>query len=496
MSSTGQWRDDRWGRVIAAMCGHARLGRMVLTSRRVPAGLDARVGAEAVDALSLDEALLLVRELPHLRSLTDGRLPGVDPAAAQSLARRVLNIAQGHPKLLELAEGQATDPARLGSLVKAGDEAWQQAGGLPEGFFATGQPQAAGEDYLHVLSAWTDAVADSLIPGHRDLFRFLCCLEQRDRIRPVTEITWAAVWTRLGRDGPPPELHAGLPALAARGLAAIQSGSRGTPESYGIHPGVAAAGRSGARTGFQRAVDAELAAYWAALADSAWEQESKQQASALVVRAGISAAPYLLRTGQWQVAGKLLERALGRDRSRAAAEVILPAVQATVAAAAGTKDGLRMAHNLVRVLEVTDRAAAGQQACALLVAARAQHDYRLASAAAVDLIRYSLADGRLAEARVLAGQNIRYIQKAQLGPWTRILGEVLRLQVQRATGRAGPAASMRRRKCCKSAKRCSSRARTSICSARSSAGVPKSRASGPTVRPPSICNVPPCVTPT
>ena len=45
-----------------------RAGPVVLTSRRVPAGRrDRAAGAEAVDALSADEALLLARELPHLR---------------------------------------------------------------------------------------------------------------------------------------------------------------------------------------------------------------------------------------------------------------------------------------------------------------------------------------------------------------------------------------------------------------------------------------------
>ena len=93
-----------------------------------------------------------------------------------------------------------------------------------------------------------------------------------------------------------------------------------------------------------------------------------------------------------------------------------------------------MAHIRVRALEVIDRAAAEQQARVLLDAAQAQHDYRVASAAATALIRYCRDEGRLAEARDLAGQNIRYIQKAQLGPWTRILGEVQRLRVQREMG--------------------------------------------------------------
>jgi hypothetical protein len=137
----------------------------------------AGLGVLAVDALSLDEALLLARELPHLRALIQGELAGVEPEVARRLALGVLNVAQGHPKLLELADGQAGDPGRLAALVAAGDQAWQQAGGLPEGFFTAGESRAAGRDYLGVLAAWTDAVAGGLAAGVRTVFWFVCCLE-------------------------------------------------------------------------------------------------------------------------------------------------------------------------------------------------------------------------------------------------------------------------------------------------------------------------------
>ena len=98
---------------------------------------------EAVDALSLDEALLLARELPHLGTLIRGELPGVDRDVSRRLALGVLNVAQGHPKLLELADGQAADPGRLAALVEAGDQAWREPGGLPDGFFShRGDPGA------------------------------------------------------------------------------------------------------------------------------------------------------------------------------------------------------------------------------------------------------------------------------------------------------------------------------------------------------------------
>jgi hypothetical protein len=44
---------------------------------------------ESVDALSADEALLLARELPHLRGLINGDLPGIDRDTARGPRRQL-----------------------------------------------------------------------------------------------------------------------------------------------------------------------------------------------------------------------------------------------------------------------------------------------------------------------------------------------------------------------------------------------------------------------
>ena len=126
LTAEGAWRDERWGLLIDALTDHSGLARVVLTSRRRPVLLDARVLAEPVHALSRDEAVLLARELPNLGALIAGNLPPstapgrtavVSPERGRELAVRVLAAAQGHPKLLELADGQAGDPARLEELL-------------------------------------------------------------------------------------------------------------------------------------------------------------------------------------------------------------------------------------------------------------------------------------------------------------------------------------------------------------------------------------------
>jgi hypothetical protein len=390
----------------------------------------------AVDALSVDEALLLARELPHLSGLIDGTLPGIDPATAQGLAGGVLEVAQGHPKLLELADGQAAYPGRLTALVQQAGEAWRDAGGLPEGFFTTSETITGGEDFLQVLGMWTRAVADGLSPAGRDGFCFLCCLEEGDRVRPVLEENWSDLWQRLGREGDPPALQEWLAEVVAAGLASAQPGGRGDVAEYRLQQGVAAVGRDQAGAAFQEAADTELATYWAAVADYAVSQEAEQDTGGIVIRAGLGAAPYLLRLHAWEQARGLLERALARDQSRAAAGAALPALRAIATAVAGTEDEPAALSTLARAVGRIDPEAGGRQMTAALEAAVNRQDYRTASATASYLITYRRNAGRLSEALQLAEDKAGYTRQAGLGPWTQLADQTLRLQILTVMGHA------------------------------------------------------------
>jgi tetratricopeptide (TPR) repeat protein len=429
LSQDGQWRDQRWSKVIGALTAHTGLSRLVLTSRRVPAGLSG-LGAAAVDALSADESLLLIRELPHLRDLSHGKIPGIDPQVARRLAHRALDVAQGHPKLIELAEGQAANPERLAKLVKAGRREWRKLGGLPEGFFATGKTTTSGEDYLDVLAAWTKAVTGTLTPGERDLFWFLCCLEERDRDRATLDGNWASLWTALGRDGEPPGLGKALSVLAARGLAAIQAVRDNEDESWAVHPGVAAAGRAQAGKPFQGAVDVEVSRYWASVFLQASGGKDGVTDTGLLVRAGLAEVPYLMRQEQWTAAAVRLERAFNRDPSSANASAVLPAIQRVM------QHEERAAGIRARVLMAIDPAAAEREMRAYVDAAATRGDYSAASVAAMWVIDLCRRSGRLAEALALADEMIGYTRQAGHGPWTQLLDEVQRLQVLGEMGHA------------------------------------------------------------
>ena len=437
LTESGRWRDTRWAAVVAAMTGHGGLGRVVLTSRRRPHDLDGRMRALAVDALSADEALLLGRELPHLSTLMDGNLAGIGPDVARQLAVRVLEAAQGHPKLLELADSQAAHPERLRRLVDAADVVWQETGGLPPGFFTLGEAQAASQEYPHVLAAWARVAAAMLAPADRDLFYLLCCLEEADRIRPVAEVNWPTLWRRLGRAGEPPGLDRGLTRLAATGLTTIQPGTPQAAEEYPIHPAIAAAGRAQAGDRFQKAVDMGLAAYWTSLSDEARGREERQQTSGMVIRASLGAAPYLLRLHQWEIAAQLLEYAITRDHSVAAAHAALPGLRAVAGAVVGTDFEPTATGMLALALERIDPAAAELQTAQVLAVALDRQNYRIASSAASNLMEYRARAGRLDDALQLADRMADYTRQAGLGPWIQLHAEAKRLHVLSLMGQTG-----------------------------------------------------------
>jgi hypothetical protein len=82
LTERGDWRDERWGLLVDALVGHDGPSRVVLTSQRRPRVLDTRVLIEPIHALSLQEAVLVARELPNL-----GRLFHTEAGRGLVLAR-------------------------------------------------------------------------------------------------------------------------------------------------------------------------------------------------------------------------------------------------------------------------------------------------------------------------------------------------------------------------------------------------------------------------
>jgi tetratricopeptide (TPR) repeat protein len=433
LTGGGAWRDLRWASLIAALTGHRGESRVILTSRIPPAEVAAGVLVLPVHALALNESAALARELPHLRALMHADaspLRDVDPpaiAADRDLVRRVLYVVQGHPKLMELADAAAADPARLADQL---DAAGATADGqVLDAFFREGTTQLDASQFLDTLTAWTATTLDALPDPARLMASFLACLEDSDRQAAIIEDNWADLWRRLERPDGPPDWRPLTAALAAAALiqpdqTAGQDDGEEPTVFYRMHPGVAQAIRAAAGPAIQTATDTELSAFWQAVAGHAIREEASGL-SHMVAPAGLSAAPYLLRLQEWDIASVLLEEALGRDNSPGTIQAIVPPLRA-IAAATGAPSDLRA---LASALQSVDPAEAERLLRATLDHAIADGDFRLASHAAGDLANLLFSTGRLREALDLSDQKAGYSGRAGLGLWTQLSDQGRRLQI-------------------------------------------------------------------
>jgi tetratricopeptide (TPR) repeat protein len=432
LTPAGGWRDPRWEPLIAALTGHGGESQVILTSRIPPAGLGNCVLDLPVHALELGESVALARELPALRALLHA-----DPAPVRAgetvvaedrdLVRRVLRVVQGHPKLMELADAAAAEPARLAAQLEAAETAAD--GQALEAFFRDGTSALDAEQFLDGLTSWTTITLEALPEPDRLMAQFLACLEEDDRQSLIIDANWADLWHRLARPGNPPPHQPLLDELAAAAL--VQPGQPPhtgdgdqAPVIYRMHPGIAQAIRANAGPGIQAATDTELATTWEQISRRATQQEGGE-AGQTIVHAGLAAAPYLLRLQDWNTAGALLERALQRDESPVTVQAALPALRA-LAEATHAPDHLG---NLADALAKVDPAEAETLLRGAQAQAAADGDSRVALGTAAALANLLRNRGRLREALDLADQVAGYTRQAEMGPWTQLGAKAMRPQI-------------------------------------------------------------------
>lgn len=198
---------------------------------------------------------------------------------------------------------------------------------------------------------------------------------------------------------------------------------------------MAEAGRQEAGDDFQAAVDAELAAFWRAAFAHGLKEEMRG-GGRLVVQAGRSAAPYLLRQERWADARRLLEFAILRDASPGTVATVLPLLRRIVAATQGTETELIDAGVLANALLEAGR---WQEAEAMMrdIVRRAavRREFRTASAVMGFVINILRSTGRSEEAPALVEEKKNYTRSAGLGPWTQLGDEGQRLQLLNNLGR-------------------------------------------------------------
>lgn len=398
LTDDGQWRDERWSLLVRAMTAHKGLSRLVITSRIRP---ELPVVVEAVHALSLRETALLAREWPHLATLMDE-----DPI----LAAEVLTTVQGHPKLIELANGLATDRVALGARLEGARKAWMERGTRLEPFLRGDDPAASDTDYLSVLADWTRATVRALPEQAREMFLELCCTEGNDRR------------TFFNQDRGDE-----LALLAERGL--IEFADR--QHHLRIHPGVAEAGRAMADRGFAREVDEKFANMWVASLAFGRDREPSDGNSTFLVDAAVGAAPYLHRLNRWEQLAWACDAALRREHTPGMVALLLPFIEAVVA----HDNGLPALNLHARTVASIDRPRGQAMLRDLLTRAAAEKSYAVASASATNLAQTYRADGKLIEALEFARKASEYTRLAGLGPWSQLSTEHGELSILLDLGR-------------------------------------------------------------
>ena len=414
----GEWREPRWRLLVETLLSHEGNSRTVLTSRIIPDGLPAEAIKLPIHSLSADETVLLARQYPSLGKLIKGS------EEDRQLVLRALTLVQGHPELLKLVEKQAIDRETLKQHLDQAEKAYASGDTQLDAFFRDGESQLDPGHFLNALATWTRSIGDTLDPAARTLFHFLCCLEEPDRESDVARPIWPGLSKKLQLPGAQPDLE---PLLAILRSVALIDGV----EQYRVHPGVAEAARNQAGAEFQSAVDNEAAAFWRVNFQYALDNEAKGLGQVLV-RAGRSAAPYLIRLEEWDTAATLLEHVVVRDQSHAVLAAVIPMLQHIADATQAVDHAGVLANALRNTGRVEDAEALLRD---LIPRAVAQQQYRGASVRAGDLINILRATGRSEQALDLIDQKKEYTRRAGLGPWSQLADEAQRLQVLVQIGR-------------------------------------------------------------
>ncbi|HEX4965716.1 MAG TPA: CHAT domain-containing protein [Thermoanaerobaculia bacterium] len=432
LTDSGCWRDARWGELIETLLDHTGASRIVLTSRVVPTDLENHPALlrESIHALSLAESVLLASELPSFSPLFGS-------ATGRERLQRILAAAQGHPKLLELAERlQGSDPEALDQQLakeeKPGDRASR--------FFTQGETTQGPAAFVKTLEAWTLGITTKLPDMTRLVFHVLCRLEEADRISGIIKVAWPRILNRLQETSSElkHDLAEALDRLSVAGLLEtpyLPDPERTAETLFRIHPAVAETGRQEAGPSVCEAVDWELGNFWMAVAPQGLETEV-QGGGSRVVEAGKRGAPYLLRMKRWNEAAYYLEQITQRDYSPGIFAKALPYLREIAAATRETPEGVAHLSLLASVLQAAGHHDEAESVLKQVVVMSEQKgNYRHRFSAATLSARLLLGRGHFEEALEVIENKVELIRQAGLGPWTQIANEVMRLEVLVALGR-------------------------------------------------------------
>ncbi|MEZ0072486.1 CHAT domain-containing protein [Planotetraspora sp. GP83] len=460
LSDDASWRDPMWGMLIECLIGHGGLSRVVLTSRVMPTELDPDlVVVLPTHSLSIAESVLLARELPHLGALLHDE-PTAERTTARSgtglqLVRRVLNMAQGHPKLLELADAAAAEPGRLADALAAAEAAGRDA--PVTAFFTTGDSALDGGQFMRLLATWADTTLSGLPTPAGTLVKLLAHIEEAERQPWIVSKVWWLVWKTLYDVEAPPLERALEPLMSAAlvevGLVEVGLVEAGPVEAepfdadgstasevYRLNPGVGEAIRARTDAEFRTLADEAMISFLQWLNDHAHTEESRGGSGSAIVWSGLAATPYLLRRGHWREATVMLETATDRVVDPETTNRALGYLRRMLEHHDDALGRPAVMSLYAKLLSRSDPQAAAQIFIDIIQSSVESKQYGVASVAAADCASLYLDNGDLEDALELTEALRGLNDLAGFGPWTRAADECLEVTILQEMGRHDVAA--------------------------------------------------------
>lgn len=462
-SNAVEWRDPRWQAVVTALLAHDGESRVILTSRLVPdlsvkfeppvsessnTFAESRLLTIPIHALTLEESLLLARELPNLGRMLREGMSGNE--RNRQLVLSTLHVLQGHPTLIDFAEARAVDSDKLCDFVDKLVGVWNVSDETSVAFLKDGVSPLDPSEFLGAINSGVLIVSQILSKNARIFFHFLCCLDSSDRYDWIVEATWLrSLDRRAEEDGkhfaeiesPVPSLNILVNELANAGLLEVKQWPSAVPDDHGrnvllewqVHPAVAAAARRQAGNEFRDAVDEELTIYWYSCYRHGVDSKSDPGYS-FVVTACRHAVPYLKRKGKWGMLLEMTQQLMHRDQRP----------QTFAFAASVLRDAANASERADDVLEATAKLGVALFGCGDLEEAerllryvieestqrRSAFHAQFESAALDHLVRIRMQRGDLEDALDLVDQKREATDRAGYGPWTRLADDFLAVSIR------------------------------------------------------------------
>lgn len=166
------------------------------------------------------------------------------------------------------------------------------------------------------------------------------------------------------------------------------------------------------------------------MAQAQHEYGKSSDAGDIIVRAGLSAFPYLSRRGEWEIASMMLQQVARVDKGPATVSALLPRIRRVVGATTGTERELTSRGLLARFLQLAGRMQEAEAEIRAVVArAVEREEFGLASAAAGDLVVLLRDTGRFREALSVIEAMTEHTKRAGFEPSTQLGDEASRLQI-------------------------------------------------------------------